>query len=291
MDQFEFLNRKVVLKKLIYENVQELFEWAKDEGWNPGLNDASIAFNSFPDDFIGYFMDNEMIAAGSIVNYGGAFGFMGLFIVKKEYRFNGLGNLLWQERKSLLISKLKSGASIGMDGVQSMQAFYAKGGFNKLFIDERHSLIAEKFSYANDVQRYNSKHLDQLIEFDTAAFGFKRKTFLLNWLNNATAKSFVFFEEDILKGYAVIRQTVEGHKIGPLFAEGKGIANELLKACLTEVEGQNVSIDIPSINASAKELVKEFNSEIIFECARMYYPTVPKCSFHAVYGITSLEFG
>lgn len=291
MDQFEFLNRKVVLKKLIYENVEELFGWAKDEGWNPGLNDACIAFNSFPDDFIGYFIDDEMIAAGSIVNYDGAFGFMGLFIVKKEYRFNGLGNLLWQKRKSLLISKLKSGASIGMDGVQSMQAFYAKGGFNKLFTDERHTLTGEKFSYANEVQRYNEKHLVQLIAFDTVAFGFQRKTFLLNWLNNAAAKSFVFVDENNLKGYAVIRQTVEGYKIGPLFAEDKGIANELLKACLTEVEGQNVSIDIPTINTLAKELIDEFKSAIVFECARMYYPTVPNCSFHMVYGITSLEFG
>jgi hypothetical protein len=291
MDQFEFLNRKVVLKKLIYENVEELFEWAQNEGWNPGLNDASIAFNSFPDDFIGYFLDDEMIAAGSIVNYDGAFGFMGLFIVKKEYRFHGLGNLLWQERKSLLISKLKPGASIGMDGVQSMQAYYAKGGFNKLFTDERHLLIGEQFSYSNDVQQYHQKYLNQLIEFDTTVFGFNRKTFLINWLNNAVAKSFVFIEDDILKGYAVVRQTVEGYKIGPLFAENKGRAIELLKACLTEVEGQNVSIDIPTINASAKELVQEFNSEIIFECARMYYPMVPKCSFQAVYGITSLEFG
>ena len=115
MDQFEFQNQKVVLKKLVYENVEELFEWAKDEGWNPGINDAFVAFNAFPNDFIGYFIDDEMIAAGSIVNYGGEFGFMGLFIVKKEYRFNGLGNLLWHQRKSLLYSKLNQGASIGMD--------------------------------------------------------------------------------------------------------------------------------------------------------------------------------
>jgi hypothetical protein len=291
MDQFEFQNQKVVLKKLVYENVEELFEWAKVEGWNPGINDAFVAFNAFPNDFIGYFIDDEMIAAGSIVNYGGEFGFMGLFIVKKEYRFNGLGNLLWHQRKSLLYSKLNQGASIGMDGVQSMQPFYSKGGFQKLFTDERHSLIGERFSFSKFVERYDDQYFDQLFRYDTLSFGFNRKTFLSYWLKNPSAKSFVFVDEDNLKGYAVIRQTVDGYKIGPLFAESKTIASELFKACLTEVEGQNVSIDIPTINASAKQLLEEFNSEIVFECARMYYPKVPKCSFHTVFGITTLEFG
>jgi hypothetical protein len=232
-----------------------------------------------------------MIAAGSIVNYGGEFGFMGLFIVKKEYRFNGLGNLLWHQRKSLLYSKLNPGASIGMDGVQSMQPFYSKGGFQKLFTDERHSLIGERFSFSKYVERYDEQYFDQLLTFDILSFGFNRKTFLNYWLKNASTKSFVFVDEDKLKGYAVIRQTLDGYKIGPLFAESKTIASELFKACLTEVEGQNVSIDIPTINASAKQLLEEFNSEIVFECARMYYPKVPKCSFHTVFGITTLEFG
>lgn len=291
MDQFVFQNQKVVLKNLIYENVEELFEWAMNEGWNPGIIDAFIAFNAFPNDFIGYFIDDEMIAAGSIVNYGGEFGFMGLFIVKKEHRFNGLGNLLWHQRKSLLYSKLNPGASIGMDGVQSMQPFYSKGGFQKLFTDERHSLIGERFSFSKYVERYDEQYFDQLLTFDILSFGFNRKTFLSYWLKNPSAKSFVFVDEDNLKGYAVIRQTVDGYKIGPLFAESKTIASELFKACLTEVEGQNVSIDIPTINESAKQLLEEFNSEIVFECARMYYPKVPKCSFHTVFGITTLEFG
>jgi hypothetical protein len=291
MDQFEFMNRKVVLKKLIYENVEELFEWAKDEGWNPGINDAFIAFNAFPKDFIGYFIEDEMIAAGSIVNYGGEFGFMGLFIVKKEYRFKGIGNLLWHDRKSRLISKLNPGALIGMDGVESMQPFYSKGGFQKLFTDERHSLMGERFSFSKYVKNYDKRYFDLLMEYDKLSFGFNRKTFLSYWLKNASAKSFVFVEEDNLKGYVVIRETVEGYKIGPLFADSKAIASELFKACLTEVEGQKVSIDIPTINPSAKQLLEEFNSEIVFECARMYYPKVPKCSFHTVFGITTLEFG
>jgi hypothetical protein len=122
-------------------------------------------------------------------------------------------------------------------------------------------------------------------------FGFKRTRFLHYWIENEAAKSFVFVNENSVKGYAVIRQAIEGFKIGPLFAETKTIANELLKACLTEVDGKKVWIDIPTINPAAIELLDEFKTEVVFECARMYYPKVPNCSFDMVFGITSLEFG
>ncbi len=291
MDKFEFLNKKVGLRKLNFENVVELFEWAKEEGWNPGINDAFIAYNSFPNDFIGYFIAEEMIAAGSIVSYAGEFGFMGLFIVKKEYRSQGLGNLLWNQRKSLLISNLNLGASIGMDGVRSMQPFYSKGGFERLFTDERHELLGEGFSYSQHVKLLDKPYIKQLQQFDEMCFGFKRTSFLNYWVENPAAKSFVFISENSLKGYAVIRQAIEGFKIGPLFAENKTVAKDLFKACLTEVDGEKVTIDIPTINPSARELLDEFKSEVVFECARMYYPKVPKDSFHKVFGITSLEFG
>jgi GNAT superfamily N-acetyltransferase len=291
MDRFEFQKKNLDFKNLNFENVVELFDWAKEEGWNPGINDAFIAYNSFPNDFIGYFIADEMIAAGSIVNYAGEFGFMGLFIVKKEYRSQGLGNLLWHQRKSLLISKLKSGASIGMDGVFSMQPFYTKGGFERLFTDERHVLFGEGFSYSEHVELLDKKYLNQLHQFDEMCFGFKRTRFLQHWVENSAAKTFVFVNENSLKGYVVIRKAMEGFKIGPLFAENKTVAKELFKACLAEVVGEKVSIDIPIINPAAIELLDEFKSEVVFECGRMYYPKAPKCLFHKVFGITSLEFG
>jgi hypothetical protein len=291
MDQFEFQNKKVDLKKLKFENIVDLFEWAKVEGWNPGINDAIIAYNSFPNDFIGYFIDDEMIAAGSIASYAGEFGFMGLFIVKKKYRSEGLGKLLWHQRKSLLIKNLNTGASIGMDGVLSMQPFYSKGGFQRLFTDERHELIGELFPYSKQVELLDKQYINQLQQFDEMCFGFKRTRFLHYWVENPAAKTFVFVNENSMKGYAVIRQAIEGFKIGPLFAENKTVAKDLFKACLTEVDGEKVTIDIPTINPLAIELLEEFKTEIVFECARMYYPKVPKDSFHKVFGITSLEFG
>ena len=106
-----------------------LVGWASKEGWNPGLHDAAIFWETDPDGFIAAELNGELIGGGSIVSYQGEFGFMGFFIIKPEYRGRGLGTRLWFARRDQLQSRLNSGAAIGMDGVFEMQPFYARGGF------------------------------------------------------------------------------------------------------------------------------------------------------------------
>ena len=79
----------------------------------------------------GFHLNDQLVAAGAVVSYQGAFGFMGLFIVHPDFRGQGIGNKLWYLRRDLLLSRLNEGASIGMDGVVAMQPFYQKGGFDR----------------------------------------------------------------------------------------------------------------------------------------------------------------
>ena len=135
-------------QKLDLDGVKTLVSWAEEEGWNPGPYDADVYFATDPDGFYGYFYNDTLIGGGSIVSYNKEFGFMGFFIVKPEYRSNGIGRKLWYQRRDTLLSRLNKGASIGMDGVIAMQPFYRKGGFEILFRDERYEKIGMEFKTA-----------------------------------------------------------------------------------------------------------------------------------------------
>ncbi|WP_353777685.1 GNAT family N-acetyltransferase [Winogradskyella sp. 3972H.M.0a.05] len=279
------------LKKLNKDGLKTLVGWAKKEGWNPGENDFDVFWKTDPDGYYGFYSENELIAGGAIISYNNEFGFMGLFIVHPNFRGQGIGKKLWYLRRDLLLSRLKNGATIGMDGVVEMQPFYEKGGFSIAFRDERYECIGQKISIHNAISVIESHDFEKLFDYDLECFGYKRKEFLKNWLVIPDSKAFKFSRNGKLNGFAVIRKVNSGFKIGPLFADDDDTAEALYEACLNSAVGESVYLDIPVINKGAVGLVKKYKAKYIFECARMYYGASPKINMNKVYGITTFELG
>lgn len=278
-------------QKLNFDELKTLIKWAEEEGWNPGPFDADVYWATDPNGFYGYFYNDNLIAGGSIVSYNNEFGFMGFFIVKPEYRANGLGRKLWYQRRDALLARLKEGASIGMDGVVDMQPFYEKGGFEIAFRDERHERMGEKFDVHKNISSILDEDIKSILAYDKQCFGFSRPQFLKPWLNMLDGKTFKYIEDDKLKGFAFVRRANKGYKICPLFADDESIAEELYKACLNSVVGEPLYLDIPMVNSSAINLTKKYNTTYVFECARMYYGKAPKVEINKIFGITTFELG
>lgn len=279
------------LKKLNKSGLRTLIDWASNEGWNPGKNDAEVFWNTDPDGFYGFYYENQLIAGGAIISYNKEYGFMGLFIVHRDFRNKGIGNKLWHFRRDLLINKLNPNAPIGMDGVLAMQSFYNKGGFNIAFRDERYEFKSETIPFSINVSPINKEDFEKINEYDSIYFGCQRAIFLKNWLQMPESKAIKYTENDRILGYAVIRKAETGYKIGPLFANNQKIADELFKSCLSIAPNNSVFLDIPTTNQNAVSLVKKYNGKYVFECARMYYGEAPKIVVNNIYGITTFELG
>ena len=278
-------------KKLDYEELKELMAWAQQEGWNPGVDDASLFWNADSEGFYGLFLNSEMVGGGALVSFEGKYGSMGLFIVKPSFRGHGLGKNLWFKRRNTLLSRLSEGAAIGMDGVLSMQPFYARGGFEIAFRDMRYECEGRKFEMDECIREAQSSDDRPILEYDYACMGFKRERFLSSWIHQEHGKTFVYQSADKPEGFAVIRQAINGMKIGPLFAEHETAAEALFKACLNHAAGQSAYIDIPLSHDKAVALVNKYAGNAVFECARMYYGTPPPLDLSRLYGIATLELG
>lgn len=273
------------------EELDTAVEWAAKEGWNPGLHDADVFWQTDPDGYLALEKDGEMIGSGSIVSYDGNYGFMGFFIVKPEYRGKGLGTKLWFYRRDTLLSRLKPGAAIGMDGVFNMQPFYAKGGFKFSHRDLRMEGVATKMNYGDKVSKVEPGDFDLLSQMDKECFGFDRTKFLKGWLNLDDSSTFKYVDDSGLKGFGVIRKCVKGYKIGPLFADSYDVADELFKALSSTVVGELVYLDIPEINKDAVKLAAFHSMKECFGCARMYYGAAPDLPYDRIFGVTTFELG
>src|SRR3989344_3891679 len=206
------------VRNMTREEFDIAVSWAAKEGWNPGLHDAGVFWDTDPKGFIVLEEDGEMIGSGSIVSYDGNFGFMGFFIVKPEYRGKGLGTDLWFYRRDALLKRLKKDSAIGMDGVFDMQPFYTKGGFKFSHRDLRMESTAQVEQYDDSrVTKIDPKDFNLIADFDKKHFGFDRRSFLKAWVFMEDSQAFKYTEGTEIKGYGVVRKCQKGYKIGPLF--------------------------------------------------------------------------
>lgn len=278
-------------RKLNLQDLKTLVEWAKNEGWNPGPNDAEVYWAADPNGFYGYYYNESLVAGGAIVSYNNEFGFMGLFIVKSGFRTKGIGRKLWCQRRDLLKDRLNHNASIGMDGVVDMQSFYKKGGFEISFKDERYEKLGMEFPLDSNITNIKDEDFYEILKYDKQCFGFFRPNFLIPWIKLPGNKNFKYVEKNQLRGFCIVRKVFSGFKVGPLFAHNTQIAEELYKACLNSVIGEPLYIDIPTVNQGAIQIINKYNAKYVFECARMYHGQAPQIDMEQVYGITTFELG
>jgi hypothetical protein len=267
-----------------------LGDWAEAEGWNPGRSDLAVAWGCHPEAFIALRFHGELVGAGSILPYGDTFGFMGLFIVRPDFRSRGLGRAMWFARRDLLISRLRAGSTLSMDGVVHMVPFYAKGGFVRAWDDVRFEGIAggEADGAAVDLRQLNRSDVHR---YEAAFLPAPRERFLDAWLDAPGVIAAGLHERDGLVGFGCLRPAAVGYRFGPVHADSPALAARLLSHLQSRVVGSTVQLDVPEVNASALQLAGALGLAPTFVCARMFLGAIPEMSMQRTYGATSLEFG
>lgn len=288
------MSESLTVRPMARAEVDTLVEWAALEGWNPGLQDADIFWANDADAFVAAEIDNEVIGGGAITSYGGAYGFMGFFIVRPTHRGRGLGDQLWHARLNRLRQRLDVGATIGLDGVFDMQPYYAKGGFKFSHRNLRYQLddgARCSPEVATEIVALDDIAMAEVEAYDLRCFGFPRDAFLSRWIAQPQVKALGWYDAGELKGYGVLRRCLEGAKIGPLFADNADIARGLFTHLCATGAGGPVYLDAPENNPAAMALVKEFNMTEVFGCARMYIGEPPAVEHDKIFGISTFELG
>jgi GNAT superfamily N-acetyltransferase len=282
---------ELVIRQMTRTELDILVEWAANEGWNPGNNDAQIFWDTDAEGFVAAELGGELIGGGSIVSYGGRFGFMGFFIIRPDHRSHGFGRRLWFHRRDLLISRLQAPAVIGMDGVFDMQAFYARGGFVLHNRDLRFAGVGVAAPLADTLVNLGEVSFTELCRYDAEHFPAPREQFLKAWVSQPNSRALGAIQDDVLRGYGVIRPCRQGFKIGPLFAADGGTAEALFRGLGDIAPSEPIFLDVPENNPQAMALAQRHGMREVFGCARMYYGPPPVLPYREIFGVTTFELG
>jgi GNAT superfamily N-acetyltransferase len=282
------------------DEISVAINWAAAEGWNPGEQDGRCFASVDADGFWGGFVNGEMVACISIINYDKHFAFLGFYIVRPNLRGRGFGFALWQAAMRHAGSRV-----IGLDGVPAQQAAYEKSGFALAWQNIRYGghVCAKQLQILRDpnsegvsedvIVNRISRPCAGLLELDDRVFASRREQFWQNWLSAEGHHSFASFEGSKLTGFSTIRPCRSGWKVGPLVARTGQAAVELLNAMVSATNHSRPEIfwDVPVVNTSAVDLARRVGLKPVFETARMYKGLAPQPEIPLIYGVTSFELG
>ncbi len=270
-----------------------MLDWAATEGWNPGLDDASLFHRADPQGFFMALDEQRPAAAISVVRHDSQHGFLGLYICHPDYRGQGYGWAVWEAGMRHL-----DGMVVGLDGVVEQQENYRKSGFDLAYRNIRYAgsttaLSGMAVSDAGSIVRaYDAADWSALLAMDARIHGYRREQLLASWVMPSVSRvSLVCMEGGRLRAFGTIRECREGFKIGPLLAVSSDHALTMLSRLVAKLDARTIMLDVPEPNQAGKELAESLGLTAVFETARMFKGGMPDYSLDELFGVASFELG
>ncbi len=276
----------MTIRAMALDDLQTVLDWAADEGWNPGLDDAEAFLAADPSGFLLKEIGGKPVAAISVVNHDPDFAFLGLYLCKPKYRGQGHGMDIW--RAGIAHAGTRC---IGLDGVPDQQANYARSGFVKSGSTVRYEgRIAARPNH--DIREATAAELQTLVCRDVKATGIHRESFATAWLSQTpNRRTTVLVRGDEIEGFATFRRCDLGTKVGPLHASSENDALALLSSNPFASSHDPEFVDVQNHDAPLAVLLKSLGFQSVFETARMFTGRPPAREDSLFQAIATMELG
>ena len=215
-------------------------------------------------------------------------GWFGNLIVAKTHREKGAGTRLAKHAVDYLLSK--NVKTVGIYSYIDKIPFYEKLGFK---CESKFVVLKGRgfSSSAAKLTEARKEHMQEIVNLDQTCFGGFRRRLLERLLENPANSCYVRVEDGKMCGYAVAKNYGDMGELGSLVcSRGRGdVAIDLLKACLSKLQGLDVSICVPERERPILSLLMKSGFRQDFGVARMFFkPFVPA---DCIYLAESLERG
>ncbi len=243
------------------------------EQWGDTRSDIKRMFKYEPDGCFIAKVNGESVGHVFSVSYR-RLGWIGLLIVKAEYRRRGIGTLLTKKAMDYLLGC--GVETVKLEAVPAISELYRKLGFvgeyDSLRFTGTCAKIASPRNYS--IAFMKRERIMELARFDAKYFGANRIKVLMRLYHDNPKLCYVSYTKSKITGYIMGRKAEIGYKIGPWVCnpEHPQAARELLMKCI-ETIGQNVKlyVGVPAMNKAAVENLHNLNFKQYSKSIRMYF--------------------
>ena len=225
-------------------DLAQAMQLSNNEGWNQCETDWRILLENPSNICLVAESNNEVIGTATALNHSDELAWIGMVLVNKAFRGQGIGKSLMLS----IIENLKSFKSVKLDATQAGLPVYQKLGF----VEERIIYRMTNSSYQNIIEKKSEieprlilqNDFNEIIKFDHPIFGVNRKVLLESIYRNYPLKSFIIKKNNEISGYILGRDGLRYNYIGPLLALNLNHAKALLSEALKNLENQSVCLDV-----------------------------------------------
>jgi len=282
------MNATLRILPLSPNDVAAALRLSTQAGWNQLPQDWQRLLDLWPDQCLGGWISDTLVATGTLSTYGKALAWVGMILVDQQYRGRGFGGAIF-DAIMRLAAELDV-QTLGLAATALGQPVYAKRGFTIASRINRWLGPATTLSARSPAQRPRPDWR-RILDLDRQATSIDRSSLLRHIAGEAGASLRASPE-----GFALGRLGRTAAHVGPIVATEAAAANNLVDELLEDVArsapGAAVLIDVPC-GSPIEQHLRARGFAVSRELAIMLLPLrpLPLADDPRIFAATSFEAG
>ena len=232
------------IRSMLPDDIVHGTELSNAEGWNQTENDWRLLIQSPQNICLVAEYNEKIIGTTTAINYSNEIAWIGMVLVAKEYRGQGVSKSLLTN----ILKRLDRFRSIKLDATPEGQHVYKKFDFKDEYVITRMAIASMKNLSADDdvlPMPVQFEDADKISALDEFVFGANRAE-LIKWLiKEYPHKAWLILRSNEIVAFALGREGKKYHQVGPVFSSSINDAITLIGRALKELAGLHVVVDVP----------------------------------------------
>lgn len=235
-----------ILRRIEPDDIAGAMKLSNDEGWNQTEKDWRLLIEDTQNICILAEHNQKVIGTTTAINYSNQIAWIGMVLVAKEYRGQGISKLLLTN----IFKKLEFCKSIKLDATSDGQQVYKKFDFKDEYTILRMTTSSmQNLSSDNNVitpEPILEKDIEEVISLDAHVFGVHRTQLFKSLIKEYRDKAWLLKQNNRVSGFVLGRDGNKYHQIGPVVASTTTEAKSLVTKALNNLINQSIVIDVLS---------------------------------------------
>lgn len=265
------------------EEVTLVAELASGDEPRHEIEDVLPLYSTDPNGFFVGELAGRPRGTVSAVRYGADLGWVGRMALDRgDDSRDDVGGALADAALTYL-----NGRPVGIDAERDHVDIFGDAGFERAHanIRFRGECSTRRPEPAGSMVDLGLVPWEEIVVYDSGCFGVDRGAFLRRWLARPGVSALGVQRLGALVGWGLSRLSHGRARIGPLFADDRDAARELLVA-LAATSDTEIVLDVPEVNGAGLDLAMGLGLEAVSQTFRMCRGSCPAPDLDRMFGMT-----